>query len=103
MKHILISLATLGVLILLVSPSLAYGGPYSANIVQVNGPYYGGYYSGYYAGWYGPRVYYGPVVRPYPVVRPCPGPPPIYRHPYYQHPHSGFYYYTPGLSFRIGF
>lgn len=59
--------------------------------------------------YHAPPRYYGPrVVYPPPVVRAPYGPAwvvpaPVYPHPYYYGPRSGFYYRGSGISIGIGF
>jgi hypothetical protein len=105
MKRIILAIAVFGMFGILTTSVMAGG--FSANIVQVSHPHYGGHHGGNYGGWYGPRAYYPPVyVRHSYMARYAPPPPIYYRPPVYRsyyYPRSNFYYASPGFSIGVGF
>jgi hypothetical protein len=107
MKRIISAIAVLGILFLLSTPAMADGGRYP------HPNYRGGYYNNHPGGYY---VYGGytpmPMVAawqtyPFPTIKSnmFPDATPIYPRAVVQsyYPAAGFYYYSPGVSVRVGY
>jgi hypothetical protein len=112
MKRIILAIAVLGLLFFLSTPVMADGGrgPHTYYHNDHRGGYPGRYYGGYSVG-YGYQVYTPvpmvPAWQAYPTVNSTmfPNATPIYPRAVVQsyYPGAGFYYYSPGVSIRIGY